>query len=69
MEIYHTKNKPSETAFTAFPKAYMITISLGFAVIVVCSKILDWTCAERVLSVPVGYGLSKDLIVRKVNEF
>lgn len=42
-------------ACTAFLKACVKTISLGMAVVVVCPKMIDLTCAERLLCVSLGY--------------
>lgn len=52
---WRAKNKTSETACTAFLKACVKTISLGMAVVVVCPKMIDLTCAERLLCVSLGY--------------
>lgn len=46
------KTRPQKrTDCTAFLKACVKTISLGMAVVVVCPKMIDLTCAERLLCV------------------
>ena len=50
------KNKPSETLAGRFRGLSVYSVPIVFSLIMVCSTITIMTCAERFLSVPVGYG-------------
>ena len=38
-------------------------MSIGFALIVVCAKIIYWTCTERFTGAPIDYSLMTNIFV------
>lgn len=45
------------------------SVSIGYAVILVCSTMPDWTCAERITGAPIGYGILAHSMYRQLNRF
>jgi hypothetical protein len=56
------KEKPSETLVERFRElAVRYSVPIGYVLIVVRSTKLNWTYAERVLSMPLGYKIWKNI--------